>query len=168
MLPKPASPIPSTQSAARGRLKRPTNRIEAEAERTLDRIAAAGGTLAAIEHGMIQREIQDAAYRAQQQVDSGAAVVVGVNRYAADGDEGIDVLRIDAEIEQRQKVRLQSVRASRDATAWRGALDAVTAAARDGSNLMPPLIRAVESRATVGEISDALRSVFGEHKEIDG
>ena len=145
-----------------------TNRIEAEAERTLDRIAAAGGTLAAIERGMIQREIQDAAYRAQQQVDSGAAVVVGVNRYAADGTEGIDVLRIDAELEQRQKARLQSVRASRDATAWRGALDAVTAAARDGSNLMPPLIRAVESRATVGEISDALRSVFGEHKEIDG
>ena len=97
-----------------------------------------------------------------------SGVVVGVNRYAADGDEGIDVLRIDAEIEQRQKARLQSVRASRDATAWRGALDAVTAAARDGSNLMPPLIRAVESRATVGEISDALRSVFGEHKEIDG
>jgi methylmalonyl-CoA mutase, N-terminal domain len=144
-----------------------TNRIETEAERTLDRIATAGGTLAAIEHGMIQREIQDAAYRAQQQVDSGVAVVVGVNRYAAD-DEGIEVLRIDAEIEQRQKARLQSVRASRDATAWRGALDAVTAAARDGSNLMPALIRAVESHATVGEISDGLRTVFGEHKELDG
>jgi methylmalonyl-CoA mutase N-terminal domain/subunit len=60
------------------------------------------------------------------------------------------------------------VRASRDATAWRGALDAVTAAARDGSNLMPALIRAVESHATVGEISDGLRTVFGEHKELDG
>ena len=145
-----------------------TNRIESEAERTLERIAAAGGTLAAIEHGMIQREIQDAAYSAQQQVDSGAAVVVGVNRYAVDDDAGIDVLRIDAEIERRQKQRLQAVRSSRDATDWRGTLDAVTAAARDGSNLMPPLIRAVESRATVGEISDALRVVFGEHKEIDG
>jgi methylmalonyl-CoA mutase N-terminal domain/subunit len=145
-----------------------TTRIESEAERTLDRIAAAGGTLAAIEHGMIQREIQDAAYRAQQQVDSGAAVVVGVNRYAADDERGIDVLRIDAEIERRQKERLQTVRASRDAAAWREALDAVTAAARDGSNLMPPIIQAVESRATIGEISDALRLVFGEHKEIDG
>ena len=144
-----------------------TNRIEAEAERTLDRIAAAGGTLAAIEHGMIQREIQDAAYRAQQQIDSGAAVVVGVNRYAVDDDAGIAVLRIDDEIERRQKERLQAVRASRNSTDWRHALDAVTAAARDGSNLMPPLIEAVSAHATVGEISDALRGVFGEHKDSD-
>ena len=144
-----------------------TNRIESEAERTLDRIAAAGGTLAAIEHGMIQREIQDAAYRAQQEIDSGAAVVVGVNRYAVDDDAGIAVLRIDDEIERRQKERLRAVRASRNSADWRHALDAVTAAARDGSNLMPPLIKAVEARATVGEISDALRAVFGEHKDSD-
>ena len=145
-----------------------TNRIEAEAELTLERIAAAGGTLVAIERGMIQREIQDAAYKAQQQIDSGAAVVVGVNGYSVDDEPGIEVLRIDPEIERRQKERLQSVRASRDEVAWRGSLEAITSAAWNGSNLMPPLIHAVESRATVGEISDALRAVFGEHKEIDG
>jgi methylmalonyl-CoA mutase N-terminal domain/subunit len=145
-----------------------TSRIETEAEKTLERIATAGGTLAAIERGMIQREIQDAAYKSQQQVDSGAVVVVGVNQYARDDAAGIEVLRIDPEIERRQKERLQSVRASRDDVGWRRSLEAVTSAARDGSNLMPPLIDAVESRATVGEISDALRVVFGEHKEIDG
>jgi methylmalonyl-CoA mutase N-terminal domain/subunit len=145
-----------------------TSRIETEAEKTLERIATAGGTLAAIERGMIQREIQDAAYKSQQQVDSGAVVVVGVNQYARDDAAGIEVLRIDPEIERRQKERLQSVRASRDDVGWRRSLEAVTSAARDGSNLMPLLIDAVESRATVGEISDALRVVFGEHKEIDG
>jgi methylmalonyl-CoA mutase N-terminal domain/subunit len=145
-----------------------TTRIEREAERTLERIAAAGGTLAAVERGMIQREIQEAAYKAQQQVDSGAAVVVGVNRYAVDDEAGIEVLRIDPGIERRQIDRLQTVRASRDEAAWRRSLEAITSAARDGSNLMPPLIHAVESWATVGEISDVLRAVFGEHKEIDG
>jgi methylmalonyl-CoA mutase N-terminal domain/subunit len=155
-----------------------TDRIEREAVQTLDRIAAAGGTLTAIERGLIQREIQEAAYRAQQQIDSGDAVVVGVNRYAAEDDSAveedpikkdpIEVLRIDPEIERRQVERVRAVRASRDADAWRSAIDAVTAAARGASNLVPPIIAAVEANATVGEISDALRAVFGEHKEIDG
>jgi len=77
------------------------------------------------------------------------------------------VLRIDPEIERRQVDRVRAVRASRDQAAWRASLDAVAAAARDGSNLVPPIIQAVEARATVGEISDALRAVFGEHREID-
>jgi methylmalonyl-CoA mutase N-terminal domain/subunit len=145
-----------------------TDRIEREAVQTLDRIAAAGGTLTAIEHGLIQREIQEAAYRAQQQIDAGDAVVVGVNRYAAEDDPPIEVLRIDPRIETRQIERVRAVRASRDAAAWRSAIGAVTAAARGGSNLVPPIIAAVEANATVGEISDTLRAVFGEHKEIDG
>ena len=144
-----------------------TNRIEEEAARTLQRIDAAGGTLAAIEQGMIQREIQDAAYRTQQQIDAGTAVVVGVNRFQAGEGAGIDVLRIDPDIERRQIERVRAVRASRDATSWKAAIDAVGAAARDGSNLVPPIIRAVEARATVGEIADALRAVFGEHKDAD-
>src|SRR5918994_4216078 len=90
-----------------------TNRIESEAERTLERIAAAGGTLAAIEQGMIQREIQDAAYRAQQQIDAGAAVVVGVNRNTDGENSRIEALRIDPEIERRQIERVQALRATR-------------------------------------------------------
>ena len=144
-----------------------TNRIEEEAERTLDRLMAVGGTLTAIEQGVIQREIQEAAYQAQQKVDSGESVVVGVNRYVREEDTAIEVLRIDAEIEHRQIERVRAVRISRDEVRWHAALERVTAAALDGSNLMPRLIEAVEARATVGEISDTLRRVFGEHKEID-
>jgi methylmalonyl-CoA mutase N-terminal domain/subunit len=144
-----------------------TGRIEAEARALLDRIDAAGGTLAAIEHGIIQREIQESAYRAQQEIDTGSRVVVGVNQYADGSTTGIDVLQIDPAVEAAQCARVRAVRASRDASAWRASLDGVVAAARTGTNLVPPIVQAVEARATVGEISDALRSVFGEHREID-
>jgi methylmalonyl-CoA mutase N-terminal domain/subunit len=144
-----------------------TNRIEHEAMATIERIDAAGGTLAAIEHGMIQREIQESAYRDQQRIDSGEAVVVGVNRFTDEKYPAIDVLRIDPDVERQQKERVAAVRTSRNRDAWRSALDGVAAAARDGSNLMPGIIRAVEAFATVGEIADTLREVFGEHKEID-
>jgi methylmalonyl-CoA mutase N-terminal domain/subunit len=144
-----------------------TTRIEREAVAMIERIDAAGGTLTAIEHGIIQREIQESAYRAQQRIDSTESVVVGVNRFTDDQRPGIEVLRIDPDVERQQKARVAAVRQSRDAGAWRAALAAVADAARDGSNLMPPIIRAVEAYATVGEISDALRAVFGEHREID-
>jgi methylmalonyl-CoA mutase N-terminal domain/subunit len=143
-----------------------TSRIEQEAVAMLERIDAAGGTLQAIEKGIIQREIQEAAYRAQQRIDAGEAIVVGVNRFQA-AAASIEVLRIDPEVEQQQRARVTAVRAARDRAGWRAAVDAVTAAAQSGSNLVPPIIDAVEARATVGEISDAMRSVFGEHKEID-
>ena len=144
-----------------------TNRIEDEARALLDRIDASGGTLAAIEAGVIQREIQESAYRAQQEIDAGERVVVGVNRFASGETTEIDVLQIDPDIERRQIERVQRVRAAREAGEWRAALDAVAAAARGRSNLVPPIIGAVEAHATIGEISDTLRSVFGEHKEID-
>jgi methylmalonyl-CoA mutase N-terminal domain/subunit len=146
-----------------------TDRIEREASALLARIDALGGTLPAIESGFIQREIQDAAYQAQQRIDSGESVVVGVNRYA-DGEassHAIDTLQIDPDMEARQIDRVRQVRASRDPAEWRAALDAVTAAAHGTDNLMPAIIRAVEAQATVGEISDAMRAVFGEHREID-
>jgi methylmalonyl-CoA mutase N-terminal domain/subunit len=162
-------------------IERQTDRIEQEARALLDRIDALGGTLAAIESGFIQREIQDAAYLAQQRIDAGEQVVVGVNRFADDGQDGpearpaeapqarrgIETLRIDPEIEPRQIERVREVRAQRDQTAWRAALDAVAAAARGSDNVVPPIIRAVEAYATVGEISDAMRGVFGEHRESD-
>ena len=147
-----------------------TNEIERGARELLDRIERAGGTLAAIETGLIQREIQESAYRAQLAVESGEAVVVGVNRFAAEhasAQAAIPLLQIDPAVERRQIERLQAVRASRSADACRTALDAVSRAARDGSNLVPPIIAAVEARVTVGEISDAMRAVFGEFTETN-
>ena len=142
-----------------------TNDIETAAADLLARIERAGGTLRAIETGLIQREIQESAYRAQVAVDTGETVVVGVNRFADEGKRSMPLLQIDPEIERRQIERVRAVRASRSADVWRGAIEAVTHAARDGSNLVPPIIAAVEANATVGEIADAMRGVFGEFEE---
>jgi methylmalonyl-CoA mutase N-terminal domain/subunit len=144
-----------------------TSAIETEARAMLERIQALGGTLAAIEAGAIQREIQESAYRSQQAIDQGEQVVVGVNRFATDDNAPIQLLQIDAGLERRQASRVRALRAARDPGAWRAALDAVAAAARGRDNLVPPIVTAVEARATVGEIADTLRGVFGEHKEID-
>jgi methylmalonyl-CoA mutase N-terminal domain/subunit len=150
-----------------------TNTIEHEAEEILARIEQAGGTLAAIESGLIEREIQESAFRAQQAIDAGRSVVVGVNRFAekgygplSDKEKGaVPLFQIDPDVEPRQIARLHALRASRDAEAWRKALAAVSRAAADGSNLVPPIVAAVEARATVGEIADTLRVVFGEFNE---
>jgi methylmalonyl-CoA mutase N-terminal domain/subunit len=147
-----------------------TDAIERGAEAILDRIERAGGTLRAIESGLIQREIQESAYRAQLAVDSGESVVVGVNTFkvTTDGESFAGsraLLTIDPEVEQRQIERLRAVRATRSADTWRAGLDAVAAAARDGVNLVPPIVAAVEARATLGEIADAMRAVFGEYQE---
>jgi methylmalonyl-CoA mutase N-terminal domain/subunit len=142
-----------------------TNEIEAGASALLDRIDALGGTLAAIETGYVQREIRESAYRTQQAIDTGAAVVVGVNRFTADGDGyPADIFRVDPEMEQAQIDRVRAVRGSRSDASWRQALARVERAARDGDNLLPPVIGAVESLATVGEIADTLRQVFGEYQ----
>jgi methylmalonyl-CoA mutase N-terminal domain/subunit len=141
-----------------------TNRIEAEASALLERIEAAGGTLAAVEAGYIQRQIQDAAYQAQQAIDAGDTVVVGVNRYT-DGEPGSpEVFRIDPEIERQQIERVRAVRASRSEQEWKTSLVAVQRAAREGQNLVPFIIEAVEKQATLGEIADAMRTVFGEYE----
>jgi methylmalonyl-CoA mutase N-terminal domain/subunit len=144
-----------------------TNEIERGAEDILARIEKAGGTLAAIETGLIQREIQESAYRAQLAVDAGTSTVVGVNRFSADGDDmsSIDTLTIDPDIERQQVERVRAVRANRSADACRAALAGVARAASDGTNLVPPIVAAVEAKATVGEIADAMRDVFGEFEE---
>ena len=152
-----------------------TNEIERAAQELLDRIERSGGTIAAIETGLIQREIQESAYRAQIAIESGASVVVGVNKFAEKGSGGVfgavsenpsrPLFRVDPEIERRQIERVRALRTGRSADAWRSAIDEVTRAARDGSNLVPPIIAAVEASATVGEISDALREVFGVYSE---
>jgi methylmalonyl-CoA mutase N-terminal domain/subunit len=142
-----------------------TDRIEREAAAIIQRIDDSGGTLSAIESGMIQREIQESAYRAQQAIDACDTIVVGVNRFQTDESLSVEVFQVDPAIERQQVERTRALRGSRDRGGWQRGIDAVTAAAKDGSNLMPAIIAAVEAKATVGEISDAMRAVFGEHKE---
>jgi methylmalonyl-CoA mutase N-terminal domain/subunit len=142
-----------------------TDQIEQRAIDYIEKIDALGGALRAIESGYIQREIQESAYRAQQAIDRGEAVVVGVNRYVEERTEPGELLRIDQETERRQVERVRAVRAGRDARAWQAALDAVREGARGDANLVPLVIAAVEARATVGEVATALREVFGEYQE---
>jgi methylmalonyl-CoA mutase N-terminal domain/subunit len=142
-----------------------TSEIERRAQLYLEKIEALGGTLRAIEQGYIQQEIQNAAYDFQQGVDRLENVVVGVNRFQTEGEKSVPVLRIDEALEGRQVERLRALRQRRDKLAWQSAISAVEEAARNGANLMPHIIRAVENFCTVGEVSDALRRVFGEHQE---
>ncbi|MET0167138.1 MAG: methylmalonyl-CoA mutase family protein [Vicinamibacterales bacterium] len=148
-----------------------TDRIEREATDLIASIDAKGGALRAIESQYIQRQIQETAYRTQREIDSGEAVVVGMNRFADADTERVavaDVFRIDPESERQQIERVRAVRSSRSEQAWRGALAGVEQAARDGSNLVPPIIAAVEAHATLGEIADTLRRVFGEYQDSSG
>jgi methylmalonyl-CoA mutase N-terminal domain/subunit len=143
-----------------------TDALEAEALRLVDRIESRGGALAAIERGDVQREIQDSAYRFQKQVESGERVIVGVNRFAEEGEEPpVDILRVDPELEREQVEKVRALRARRDPGPWAAALDALEARARSGGNLVPAIVDAVLAGATVGEISNRLRGVFGEHRE---
>jgi methylmalonyl-CoA mutase N-terminal domain/subunit len=143
-----------------------TAELEAEARRLLERVEAGGGALRAIERGLEQREIQDAAYRQQRQVERGERVVVGVNRYRqADEPPPADVLRVDTELERAQVARLRALRARRAPAAVETALGAVEQRARSGENLLPAIVEAVLAWATVGEIAGRLRGVFGEHRE---
>jgi methylmalonyl-CoA mutase N-terminal domain/subunit len=142
-----------------------TNEIEKRAAEYLGKIEVLGGMLKAIERGFVQQEIQNAAYEYQQQVDHHEAIVVGVNRFEVDEEKPIPIQRIHPALEPRQIERVQALRTKRDAAPCQAALKAVEDAARSGANVMPHIIAAVEAYATVGEISDALRRVFGEYKE---
>jgi methylmalonyl-CoA mutase N-terminal domain/subunit len=131
----------------------------------LEKIDALGGMLRAIERGYIQQEIQNASYDFQQQVDHDQAVVVGVNRFTIDEEKTVPLQRIDPALESRQVERVRALRARRDKKTCESALKQVEEAARSSENLMPRIIAAVEANATVGEISDAMRQVFGEYRE---
>jgi methylmalonyl-CoA mutase, N-terminal domain len=142
-----------------------TNEIEKRAAEYLGKIEVLGGMLKAIERGFVQQEIQNAAYEYQQAVDHEHAIVVGVNRFEIEEEKPIPIQRIDPDLEAKQIERVRALRARRDAGAWQAALAGVEEAARSGSNMMPHILSAVEVCATVGEISDAMRRVFGEYKE---
>ncbi len=143
-----------------------TDEMAAEATAIIAEIDRTGGTLAGIESGRIQRQIQDAAYEAQQAIDRGDAIVVGVNKFVVDAPTTIELLRIDAESERRQVDAVTWLRATRDNARTQTTLAAVRDAASGTANLVPPIIAAVEAHATLGEIADAMRLTFGEHRDI--
>jgi methylmalonyl-CoA mutase, N-terminal domain len=142
-----------------------TSEIERRALEYLERIDAMGGMLHAIEVGYVQREIQEAAYQYQRAVESGEAVVVGVNRFRADEETEVPTLRIDPSIERAQVERLRSLRERRDNERVEVTLTLLEEAARGTENLLPRILDCVEALATVGEISRRLRHVWGEYRE---
>jgi methylmalonyl-CoA mutase, N-terminal domain len=143
-----------------------TNEIEKRATAYLEKIADLGGMLKAIEQGYIQQEIMNSAYEFQRSVDGLEQIVVGVNAFKVDHEKPVPIQRIDADLERKQVERLNAFRQRRDKGSWYSSLMTIEDAARHGDNLMPAIINAVESNATVGEISDAMRKVFGEYKEV--
>jgi methylmalonyl-CoA mutase, N-terminal domain len=142
-----------------------TNQMEAAASDYFRRLDALGGMIRAIETGFPQREIREAAWQYQREIEHKDRVIVGVNEYVMDEAEPLDILVIDPAVEKRQIERVQELRMSRDQARWQGALEALRKAAVDKTNLMPPLIDAAKAYATVGEICNTLKEVFGEYEE---
>jgi methylmalonyl-CoA mutase N-terminal domain/subunit len=142
-----------------------THDIEDHASNYLERIDALGGMLRAIETGYVQKEIQESAYRYQRAIETEEAVVVGVNRFQGKEETKVPTLRIDPAIEQQQIERVRAVRSGRDSAAAENALTKLEEAAEGTENLLPRILECVEADATVGEISNCLRGVWGEYKE---
>jgi methylmalonyl-CoA mutase N-terminal domain/subunit len=142
-----------------------TDEIEKGAVDYISKIDAMGGMLRAIESGFVQGEIQKAAYDFQRTVESKEQIIVGVNDFIAEEERSIPTLRIEPEIERSQIARLNALRAKRDSAKTHAALAELQRRAATTENLLPAILTAVEAHATVGEISDALRRVFGEYQE---
>jgi methylmalonyl-CoA mutase N-terminal domain/subunit len=141
-----------------------TDEVEARAQAYIDEIDAMGGALAAIEAGFIQREIQNAAYRAQRAVEEGEATVVGVNRFQVEETHKPELLRVDPAIEEAQRARLGALRERRDAARVGELLSQLDMAARGNENLLPLFVTCVEADVTLGEICGVLREVWGEYR----
>jgi methylmalonyl-CoA mutase N-terminal domain/subunit len=141
-----------------------TNKIEEEAQKYLDKIDAMGGTLKALENGFFHQEIEEAAYKWQQDVESGERIIVGVNKFHVEETEEIDRLVVDPALRDNQIERLKALRARRDEADVQARFQALRSAAEGSENLMPHIIGCVESLATLGEICDVLRGVFGVYR----
>jgi methylmalonyl-CoA mutase N-terminal domain/subunit len=139
-----------------------TRRIEEGARAYIARVDELGGMVRAIEAGFVQREIQATAYAYQLEIEEKRRIVVGVNEFVSEGAK-VPILKVDSRVETEQVERLRGLRASRDASRWASALQRLESAARGADNLVPPILDAVRANATVGEISDVLRRVFGEY-----
>jgi methylmalonyl-CoA mutase N-terminal domain/subunit len=141
-----------------------TDEVEAAATELMAKVAGYGSAVAAIEAGFQKREIEKSAYRIAQEIDAGERVVVGLNRFQVDETTSPELQQIGDDEVARQIERLHTLRASRDDAAVRAGLAAVARAARSTENLLPPMKEALRARATLGEVSDALRDVFGEYR----
>jgi methylmalonyl-CoA mutase, N-terminal domain len=142
-----------------------TNQMEAAASGYFRKLDDLGGMIPAIEKGFPQREIREAAWQYQREIERKERIIVGVNDYIMEDEEPIDILVIDPAVEKRQIERVQELRANRDQARWQSALEALRKAATAKDNLMPPIINAVKAYATVGEVCNALKDVFGEYEE---
>jgi methylmalonyl-CoA mutase N-terminal domain/subunit len=142
-----------------------TDAIEAGVHQYLKQIEEAGGTLRAIETGYIQNQIQNAAYDYQRQIESGERVIVGVNRFQKEDERSAATFKLDPALERAQIESLRQVRTGRSASQVAEKISALDRAARGSDNLMPAILEAAEAYVTVGEISDCLRAVFGEHRD---
>ena len=142
-----------------------TNRIEKEAWEYIKKIDDLGGAVAAIEKGYIQKEIQDSAYKWQMDVESGARVIVGVNKFQVEEEAPKNLLRVDASVGEKQKAKVEAMKAKRDNAAVQAALaDLKNACSDENENLMPHILAAVKTYATLGEICGVMREVFGEYE----
>jgi methylmalonyl-CoA mutase N-terminal domain/subunit len=144
-----------------------TNSVEAESRRLLEAVAERGGAVAAIEQGFQKAEIERAAYQVARQIDAGQRIVVGVNRFTLDEEEPYEPLRVDPRIEAEQSARLAALRVGRDQPAVDAALNEVRAVAEGTGNVLHPLKEALSLKATVGEVCDALRDVWGTYRPTD-
>lgn len=143
-----------------------TDKIEEKASEYIARIDSLGGAVAGIEQGFQQREIQDASYKYQKMIEEGKQVIVGVNKYVSDYAKITNMLRVNPEVERKQKERLAQVKRDRDNTRVERVLKGLEDVARSDDNTIPALLECVEAYATIGEMSDTLRKVFGTQKEF--
>ena len=141
-----------------------TNKIEKEAVTYISKIDELGGSVPAIEQGFVQKEIQNAAYKFQKDIESGDRSVVGLNIYQADSEKPSNLLRVDPEVRNQQMAKLEDLKKERDSNAIAEALKSLEQTARGNENLMIPIVDAVKAYATLGEICDVLRGVFGEYQ----
>jgi methylmalonyl-CoA mutase N-terminal domain/subunit len=148
-------------------MERLTDDLEAEINTLMERVESLGGAVAAIEHGFQKAEIERSAYSIAQEIDGGERVVVGVNRFTLDAEEPYEPLRVDPTIEVQQAERLAKLRADRSQEDVDRALDDVKRAASGSDNVLYPMREALRARATVGEVSHALRDVWGTYVPRD-
>jgi methylmalonyl-CoA mutase N-terminal domain/subunit len=142
-----------------------TNQLEQEIWALIDQVEAMGGAIAAVENGFYDKEMAEGAYRYYRQVESGERIIVGVNQFAQQEELPIPIFRPKPEVHEEQKRRVHELRASRDNLRVQGALEGIISDGQSSRNIMPAVLAAVKSYATIGEICDAFRRVYGEHKE---